>query len=245
MNDKTAASIPIAMDDLNEQISFRSNYVFKIAQKQSDVGVQRRNNGKGTCGYISCLEGLKVLGKCPKEMTLDEFALDFFSKVDNFTVNFTSERQTEFDLMKNKLNKKKESYQNNKFTSTKSWFGEECFYFIAAIYELDVFVYSYAQMRQSRQREPSGWTDDSCTCNVYAFFGGMVTKKAINKILYPTTNALCIYYELNHYEWLETNPDIIRSQGMQSNNGLSNATSVSNATVATMQCSCGKRKTLG
>jgi hypothetical protein len=87
MNDKTAASIPIAMDDLNEQISFRSNYVFKIAQKQSDVGVQRRNNGKGTCGYISCLEGLKVLGKCPKEMTLDEFALDFFSKVDTRITN--------------------------------------------------------------------------------------------------------------------------------------------------------------
>jgi hypothetical protein len=49
----------------------------------------------------------------------------------------------------------------------------------------------------------------------------------------------CIYYRLNHYEWLETNPDIIRSQGMQSNNGVLNATSVSNATSAsTVRLDC-------
>ena len=83
-NDKTAGLNPIAMEDINQQISFRSNYIFKLAQKQSDIGVIRPNRGKGTCGYISCLEGLKALGKCPKEMTLDDFTLDFFSKVDNF-----------------------------------------------------------------------------------------------------------------------------------------------------------------
>lgn len=231
-NDITAGLNPIAMEDINQQISFRSNYIFKLAQKQSDIGVIRPNKGKGTCGYISCLEGLKALGKCPKEMMLDDFTLDFFSKVNDFTVNFTGESQSEFDLMKVKLHNMKESYKNHKFSSSSSWFGEICFYFIAAIYELDVFVYSYAQMRPSRRRESSGWNDDSCTCNVYAFFGGMVTKKAIKNILYPTRDALCIYYRLNHYELLETNPDIIRSQGMQSNNWVSNPTSVSNATSA-------------
>ena len=49
------------------------------------------------------------------------------------------------------------------------------------------------------------------------FFGGLVTSKAIKHIIYPTRNALCIYYRLNHYEWLKTHAGIIRSDGMQSN----------------------------
>lgn len=214
-NDKTSGLNPIVMEDsLNKQLTFRSSYRFKLAQNLSNVGVQHPNGGRGTCGYISCFQGLKALGKCPKEMSLHQFTIDLFSKVNDFTVNFTEVNQTEFDLMKVKIQKVNESYLNKKFSSKSSWFTENLFYFISAIYQLDIFVYSFAQMRESRLRESC---DDSCTCNVYAFFGGLVTSKAIKHIIYPTRNALCIYYRLNHYEWLKTHAGIIRSDGMQSN----------------------------
>jgi len=69
--------------------------------------------------------------------------------------------------MKKKLNKMNASYEESKHSRTRG---------------VDVFVYSYSQIRPSRHHEPSAWHDDSCTSNVYVFFGGMVREIINQKI---------------------------------------------------------------
>lgn len=64
------------------------------------------------------------------------------------------------------------SYEESKHSRTRPWFG------------VDVFVYSYSQIRPSRHHEPSACHDDSCTSNVYVFLeawsGKSSTKKSVS-----------------------------------------------------------------